>query len=54
MMLEASGLAIPGRLFDVSLQIAAGARRLGHNWPVFHPVELIDASIRGADPRGRP
>ena len=24
MMLEASGLALPGRLFDVSLQIAAG------------------------------
>jgi len=34
-----------------TLQIAAAARRLGHNWPVFHPVELIDASIRGADPR---
>jgi glycolate oxidase iron-sulfur subunit len=35
-----------------TLQIAAAGRRLGHNWPVFHPVELIDASIRGVDPRG--
>ena len=34
-----------------TLQIAAAARRLGHNWPVFHPIELIDASIRGVDPR---
>jgi glycolate oxidase iron-sulfur subunit len=34
-----------------TLQIAAAGRRLGHNWPVFHPVELIDASIRGVDPR---
>jgi len=37
-----------------TLQIAAAGRRLGHNWPVFHPVELIDASMRGVDPRGRP
>ena len=35
-----------------TLQIAAAGRRLGHNWPVFHPIELIDASIRGVDPRG--
>jgi len=34
-----------------TLQIAAAGRRLGHNWPVFHPIELIDASIRGVDPR---
>jgi glycolate oxidase iron-sulfur subunit len=34
-----------------TLQIAASGRRLGHNWPVFHPIELIDASIRGVDPR---
>jgi len=34
-----------------TLQIAAAGRRLGHNWPVFHPVELFDASIRGVDPR---
>jgi glycolate oxidase iron-sulfur subunit len=36
-----------------TLQIAAAGRRLGHDWPVFHPIELIDASIRGVDPRGR-
>ena len=35
-----------------TLQIAAAGRRLGHDWPVFHPIELIDASIRGVDPRG--
>ncbi len=33
------------------LQIAASGRRLGHDWPIFHPIELIDASIRGVDPR---
>jgi glycolate oxidase iron-sulfur subunit len=30
-----------------ALQIAAAARRLGHEWPIKHPIELIDASIRG-------
>ena len=34
-----------------TLQIAAAARGLGHDWPVFHPIELIDASIHGVDPR---
>jgi glycolate oxidase iron-sulfur subunit len=34
-----------------TLQIATAARRLGHTWPVLHPVELIDASIRNVDPR---
>ena len=34
-----------------TLQIAAAARRVGHDWPVFHPIELVDASIRGTDPR---
>ena len=34
-----------------TLQIAAAARGFGYNWPIFHPIELIDASIRGADPR---
>jgi glycolate dehydrogenase iron-sulfur subunit len=29
-----------------TLQIAAAAARLGYNWRVVHPVELIDASIR--------
>ena len=33
------------------LQIAAAGRQLGHHWPIFHPVQLIDASIRGVDPR---
>jgi len=32
-----------------ALQIAATARRLGHEWRVVHPVELLDASIRGED-----
>jgi glycolate oxidase iron-sulfur subunit len=39
-----------------TLQIAAAGRRLGHEWPILHPVQLIDASIRGVDPlvsRGR-
>ena len=33
------------------LQIAAAGRNLGYKWPIFHPIELIDASIRGVDPR---
>jgi len=33
------------------LQIAAAARGLGHDWPIVHPIELVDASIRGVDPR---
>ena len=36
-----------------TLQIAAAARGFGYNWPVFHPIELIDASIRGVDPRSQ-
>ena len=34
-----------------TLQIAAAAQALGHDWPIVHPIELVDASIRGADPR---
>ncbi|HET9362786.1 MAG TPA: heterodisulfide reductase-related iron-sulfur binding cluster [Vicinamibacterales bacterium] len=34
------------------LQIAAAARGLGHDWPIVHPIELLDASIRGVEPRG--
>ena len=34
-----------------TLQIAAAARGLGYNWPIFHPIQLVDASIRGVDPR---
>jgi glycolate oxidase iron-sulfur subunit len=33
------------------LQIAAAARGFGYDWPIFHPIELIDASIHGVDPR---
>jgi glycolate oxidase iron-sulfur subunit len=32
-----------------TLQIAAAARILGYKWPVFHPIQLVDASIRGVD-----
>ena len=31
------------------LQIAAAGRRLGFNWRIVHPIELVDASIRGVD-----
>ena len=34
-----------------TLQIAAAARALGYDWPIVHPIELVDASIRGVDPR---
>jgi glycolate oxidase iron-sulfur subunit len=34
-----------------TLQIAAAARNFGYNWPIVHPIQLIDASIRGVDPR---
>jgi glycolate oxidase iron-sulfur subunit len=34
-----------------TLQIAAAARDLGHDWTIVHPIELLDASIRGVDPR---
>jgi glycolate oxidase iron-sulfur subunit len=34
-----------------TLQIAAAARDLGWQWSVVHPVELLDASIRGVPPR---
>jgi len=34
-----------------TLQIAAAAHDLGYNWPIFHPIQLIDAAIRGVDPR---
>ena len=34
-----------------TLQIAAAARELGYDWPIVHPIELLDASIRGVDPR---
>jgi glycolate oxidase iron-sulfur subunit len=34
------------------LQMAAGAARRGDAWPIVHPIELLDASIRGAPVRG--
>jgi glycolate oxidase iron-sulfur subunit len=34
-----------------TLQIGVAGRELGYNWPILHPIELIDASIRGVDPR---
>jgi glycolate oxidase iron-sulfur subunit len=34
-----------------TIQIAAAARGFGYNWPVLHPIQLVDASIRGVDPR---
>ena len=30
-----------------TLQIAAAGRRLGHQWTIVHPIELIDRSITG-------
>ena len=36
-----------------TMQIAAAAARLGLEWSVVHPIELVDASIRGTDPRNR-
>jgi glycolate oxidase iron-sulfur subunit len=29
------------------LQIAAAGRRLGHDWEIVHPIELLDRSIKG-------
>jgi glycolate oxidase iron-sulfur subunit len=34
-----------------TIQIAAAASELGRRIPVVHPIELLDASIRGADAR---
>jgi glycolate oxidase iron-sulfur subunit len=37
------------------LQMAAGAARRADAWPVVHPIELVDASIRGiAFPAAKP
>jgi glycolate oxidase iron-sulfur subunit len=32
-----------------ALQMTAAARRAGHSWPIRHPIEILDASIRGCD-----
>ena len=34
------------------LQVTAALRRAGRPLPAFHPIELVDASIRGVDARG--
>ncbi len=31
------------------VQVTAALRRAGRPLPAFHPVELLDASLRGAD-----
>ena len=31
------------------LQMATASARLGRAWPIHHPIELLDASIRGVD-----
>jgi glycolate oxidase iron-sulfur subunit len=36
------------------LQIGASGATIGLDVPILHPIELIDHSIRGADPRIRP
>ncbi len=33
-----------------TLQMTAAAARLGRAWPIRHPIEILDASIRGAPP----
>jgi glycolate oxidase iron-sulfur subunit len=32
------------------VQVSAALRRAGRSLPAFHPIELLDASIRGVDP----
>jgi glycolate oxidase iron-sulfur subunit len=32
-----------------TLQMTAAAARLGRSWPIRHPIEILDASIRGVD-----
>jgi glycolate oxidase iron-sulfur subunit len=34
-----------------TIQIAAAARGFGYNWRILHPIQLVDASIQGVDPR---
>jgi glycolate oxidase iron-sulfur subunit len=36
------------------LQLAAAAARKGHSWPIRHPIEILDASIRGEEITARP
>jgi glycolate oxidase iron-sulfur subunit len=32
-----------------TLQLTAAAARKGRSWPIRHPIEILDASIRGVD-----
>ena len=32
------------------LQMATASARLGRSWPIHHPIEILDASIRGVHP----
>jgi glycolate oxidase iron-sulfur subunit len=34
------------------LQIASAGRALGYEWPIVHPIQLVDASIRGTEVPG--
>ena len=43
---QAYASANPGCL----VQVSAALRRLGRPLPAFHPIELLDASIRGVAP----
>ena len=43
---DAYASANPGCL----VQVSAALRRVGRPLPAFHPIELLDASIRGVDP----
>ena len=43
---DAYASANPGCL----VQVSAALRRLGSPLPAFHPIELLDASIRGVEP----
>ncbi|MGI8421411.1 MAG: glycolate oxidase, partial [Gaiellaceae bacterium] len=43
---DAYASANPGCL----VQVSAALRRAGRPLPAFHPVELVDASIRGLSP----
>jgi len=43
---QAYASANPGCL----VQVSAALRRLGRPLPAFHPIELLDASLRGVDP----
>jgi glycolate dehydrogenase iron-sulfur subunit len=51
-LLDAGADAVAAGNPGCALQIAAHTRRLGRELPVFHPLELLDRSIRGDSFRG--